>query len=82
MPDGAGIFNDRADDSFIILKKVGGDGARRSNCGKSSLLEDFDLMVSMWSFYLRAVLTLTPNSIKEETRSTINPLYSSGKRDS
>ena len=36
----------------------------------------------MWSFHLRAVLTLTPNSLKEETCSIVNPFYRSGRYDS
>ena len=39
-------------------------------------------MVSMWSFHLRAVLTLTSNSLKEETCSIVTPLYCSGRHDS
>ena len=35
----------------------------------------------MWSFHLRAVLTLTPKSWKEKTCS-VTPLYSSGRHDS
>ena len=38
-------------------------------------------MVSMWSFHLRAVLTLTPKSLKEETCSIITHLYTSVKHD-
>ena len=36
----------------------------------------------LWSFHLRAVLTRTPKSLKEETCSIVTPLYSSGSHDS
>ena len=39
-------------------------------------------MVAKWSFHLRVVLISTRSSLKEETHSTANRLYASGKHDS